>query len=116
MTRTCGLIRWAFSSAPFEIVTKKGLPSEPRVTPTFFSSLAPALPASASNAASANALMLVSICCLLPGVDVTMPPRQDRRGTGSARSLVRRIAMAVTVENDGADDDDAFDDVLPDVG
>jgi hypothetical protein len=48
-----GLISLAFASAPFARATKNGLPSEPSVIPTAFSSLAGAAAVAAASAAPA---------------------------------------------------------------
>ncbi len=68
MKRTFGLICRAFASAPFEIATKNGLPSEPSVTPTLLSSLACAAVASRQLVATRAAMRERRIILMLSPV------------------------------------------------
>src|SRR3954470_10770085 len=124
---TLGLAFLASNSAPFESATKNGLPSEPSDTPIDFSSLADDGAELMTSANAAPASDIVFNIGFLPGpscssthggpVAVEEFVATRRRGRRAERSSsAGRALQPVTVECDGADDNETLDDVLPDVG
>ena len=127
-----GCTAWPCASAPLASETKKGLPSEPSVMPTFLNSCAgPAPPWGEGSGDRGEANNTCAWKSLLVAVKsfawntrtgsavAGLPPQGVGVATRSARSWGRfmscGILAAIAVQCDGADDHQALDDVLPDV-